>query len=64
MQANVNQANVKGEERQKWMQMWDSVEEQFTSLPIWVQNMLFDDITTAIQNRIAVMSGTQKAASS
>jgi hypothetical protein len=62
MQVNIHQANVKGEERRKWMQMWVSIEEQFTSLPAWVQDTLFDDINTAVQSRISAMSGAQRTA--
>lgn len=64
MQANVNRANVNGKVRRKWLQMWNSIEEQFTSLPTWAQDTLFDDINTAVQSRIAVISGAQRAASS
>ncbi len=45
--------------RKQWMQMWCTVEGQFANLPAWAQNVLFDDITTAVQNRIAVMQRIQ-----
>ncbi len=45
--------------RKQWMQMWHTVETQFVNLPAWAQSVLFDDINTAVQNRIAVMQKIQ-----
>ena len=46
--------------RKQWMQMWCTVEGQFANLPTWAQSVLFDDINTAVQNRIAVMQKIQE----
>jgi len=45
--------------RKQWMQMWCTVADQFADLPEWAQSILFDDINTAVYNRIAVMQKIQ-----
>jgi len=41
--------------RQKWMRMWERIGKRILKMPKWMQNMILDDINTAIKNRIAVM---------
>jgi len=41
--------------RKKWMRMWERLGKRILKMPKWMQNMILDDINTAIKNRIAVM---------
>lgn len=43
----------------KWVEMWSEFETEFTGLPQWAQEITLQDISTAVQSRLAVM---QKAA--
>lgn len=45
----------------KWVQIWDTIQDQVADLPVWAQETLFDDINTTVQNRVTVMHKTQKA---
>ena len=42
----------------KWMQLWYAFKDEIEKLPKWAQRILFDDIKTAVQNRIAVIQKT------
>ncbi len=46
--------------RKKWMQMWEEFEQQFAELPKWAQEILLQDIGTAVQSRISVMLRAKK----
>jgi hypothetical protein len=52
--------NINDKTQQKWMNIWSSFKEQFSVLPSYAQDILFDDINTAVQNRLVVMQRTQK----
>jgi hypothetical protein len=39
----------------KWRREWTSLGEKILSYPEWMQEILLDDIQTAIKNRIAVV---------
>ncbi len=54
-----NTGSVDVKTRRKWMQIWLSVEKQFSALPTWVQDTILEDITTAVENRVAVMRHLQ-----
>ena len=41
--------------RRKWMQMWEKLGKRILKMPRWMQDMILDDINTAIKNRLAVM---------
>ena len=41
--------------RKKWMRMWEKLGRRILKMPKWMQDMILDDINTAIKNRIAVM---------
>ena len=47
--------------RKKWMRMWEKLGERILKMPKWMQEMILDDINTAIKNRIAVMEMIQNA---
>jgi nitrogen fixation-related uncharacterized protein len=46
--------------QQKWMHLWSMFKEQFSDLPKWAQDILFEDINTAVQNRLKIMKRAQK----
>jgi hypothetical protein len=39
----------------KWLQVFDEVKLQFMELPVWTQEIIIEDMSTALQNRITVM---------
>ena len=41
--------------RKKWMRMWEKLGRRILKMPKWMQDMILDDVNTAIKNRIAVM---------
>jgi len=47
--------------RRKWMKMWETLGERILKMPKWMQNIVLEDINTAIKNRIAVMEMIQNA---
>jgi hypothetical protein len=47
--------------RKKWICMWEKVGERILKLPRWMQNIILEDVNTAISNRIATMEMIQNA---
>jgi len=47
--------------RKKWMLMWEKLGERVLKLPKWMQNIVLEDINTAIRNRLATMEMIQNA---
>jgi len=47
--------------RRKWMRMWEKLGKRILKLPKWMQEIVLDDINTAIKNRLAVMEMIQNA---
>jgi hypothetical protein len=41
--------------RKKWIRMWEKVGERILKFPRWMQNIILEDVNTAISNRIATM---------
>jgi len=41
--------------------MWDELGERVLKLPKWMQDIVLEDINTAIRNRIATMEMIQNA---
>jgi hypothetical protein len=44
----------------KWLQVFDEIKLQFMELPIWTQEIILEDMSTALQNRITVMKKANK----
>jgi hypothetical protein len=44
----------------KWINVFDEVKVQFINLPVWAQEILIDDISAALQNRLLVMQKANK----
>lgn len=47
--------------KKKWMKIWEQIGSRILKLPPWVQEIVLDDINTAINNRISVMEKIQNA---
>jgi hypothetical protein len=47
--------------RRKWLQMWERIGKRVLKLPKWMQEIVLEDVNTAIRNRIATMEMIQNA---
>ena len=47
--------------QKKWLQIWKEIGKRVLKLPNWMQDIVLDDINTAIKNRIAIMEIIQNA---
>jgi len=47
--------------RKKWMKTWQKLGERILKLPKWMQDIVLEDVNTALRNRIAVMEIIQNA---
>lgn len=47
--------------RKKWLKMWKNLGARTLKLPKWMQDIVLEDINTAIKNRIATMEMIQNA---
>jgi len=47
--------------RKKWMRMWENIGKRILKMPKWMQEIVLEDINTAIRNRIATMEMIQNA---
>jgi hypothetical protein len=47
--------------RRKWMELWDKIGTRLMRMPTWMQQIVLEDINTAILNRLAVMELVEKA---
>jgi hypothetical protein len=47
--------------RKKWLRMWESLGVRILRLPKWMQEIVLEDVNTAIRNRLAIMEMIQNA---
>jgi hypothetical protein len=47
--------------RKKWMRMWEKLGRHVLKFPKWMQDIMLEDINTAIKNRVAIMEMIQNA---
>jgi hypothetical protein len=47
--------------KKKWMRMWENLGKRILRMPKWMQDIVLEDINTAIRNRISVMEMIQNA---
>jgi hypothetical protein len=47
--------------RKKWIRMWEKLGKRMLRLPTWMQNIILEDMNTAICNRLATMEMIQNA---
>jgi len=53
--------SAEAELKKKWMKMWESLGKRILKMPKWMQDIVLDDINTAVKNRIAIMEMIQNA---
>ena len=41
--------------KRRWLKMWEDLGERVLKLPEWMQNIVLEDVNTAIKNRVATM---------
>jgi len=41
--------------RKRWMRMWENLGKRILRMPKWMQEIVLEDVNTAIKNRIATM---------
>ena len=41
--------------RRKWLKMWETLGVRVLKLPQWMQDIVLEDINTAIKNRLVIM---------
>ena len=47
--------------KKKWTKIWDQIGNRILRLPPWMQDIILDDINTAVNNRLSVMEMIQNA---
>ncbi|RLC80974.1 MAG: hypothetical protein DRI61_04655 [Chloroflexi bacterium] len=47
--------------KKKWMRMWENLGKRILKMPRWMQEIVLEDVNTAIRNRIATMEMIQHA---
>jgi hypothetical protein len=47
--------------QKRWMKMWKTLGKRILKMPKWMQDIVLEDINTAIKNRIAIMEMIQNA---
>lgn len=61
VEVNIAEFSREAELRKKWIRMWEQLGERILKLPTWLQNIILEDVNTAINNRIATMEMIQNA---
>jgi hypothetical protein len=41
--------------RRKWLKTWEKLGESILRFPKWMQDIVLEDVNTAIKNRVATM---------
>ena len=47
--------------RKRWLKMWERLGVRILKLPKWMQDIVLEDVNTAIRNRIATMEMIENA---
>jgi hypothetical protein len=47
--------------RRRWLSTWEKLGERILRMPRWMQNIILEDVNTAIANRVATMEMIQNA---
>jgi len=47
--------------RRRWLKTWEQLGERILKLPKWMQNIILEDVNTALKNRIATMEMIENA---
>ena len=46
--------------KKKWLKMWETLGKRILRMPKWMQDIVLEDVNTAIRNRIATMEMIQR----
>jgi hypothetical protein len=47
--------------RSEWLKMWEAIGVRILRLPKWMQDIVLEDIDTAVRNRVATMEMIENA---
>lgn len=47
--------------RKRWLKTWDKLGERILRLPRWMQDIVLEDINTAVRNRVSTMEMIENA---
>ena len=47
--------------RRRWLKTWEALGERILRLPRWMQNIILEDVNTAVKNRVATMEMIENA---
>jgi hypothetical protein len=47
--------------RRRWLKTWETLGERILRLPRWMQNIILEDVNTAVRNRVATMEMIENA---
>ncbi len=47
--------------RKRWLKTWETLGERILRLPRWMQNIILEDVNTAVRNRVATMEMIENA---
>jgi hypothetical protein len=47
--------------RRRWVKTWEQLGERILRLPRWMQNIILEDVNTAVKNRVATMEMIENA---
>jgi hypothetical protein len=47
--------------RKKWLKTWETLGMRILKLPKWMQDIVLEDVNTAVRNRIATMEMIENA---
>jgi hypothetical protein len=47
--------------RSEWLKTWETIGVRILKLPEWMQNIVLEDIKTAVRNRVATMEMVENA---
>ena len=47
--------------RKRWLRTWELLGERILRLPKWMQNIILEDVNTAVKNRVATMEMIENA---
>jgi hypothetical protein len=47
--------------RKRWLKTWDNLGERILRLPRWMQDIILEDVNTAVRNRVSTMEMIENA---
>ena len=47
--------------RRRWLKTWETLGERILRMPRWMQNIILEDVNTAVRNRVATMEMIENA---